>query len=244
MQSRAKKLRYAKEKVRLKGRAFLFIFGVMVQPIQLSERITYLPATRDPLSADVFAVRGDSAWWIFDVGMSDVALSFIGSLSSIGMKKNIVISHFHKDHVGNLVRVRNGDVSLQYDNLYVSPQTRKYTKAGTLVTEPMEVLDGLRLQILPVPSSHAKGSLVLVVDNELAFLGDASYPTVGHDGPDFYNVQQLLEQIKFLEELDVKSFCLSHKRNPLCSKESMLVLLKSIYARREKGDNLIVVNDF
>lgn len=216
----------------------------MIESIQLTDRIHYLPATRDPLSADVFAVRGDSAWWIFDVGISDEAFRFINDLPSEGLKKNFVISHFHKDHIGNLVRSLNGEISLPYDNLYVSPQTRKYIKAGTDVSETMEFFDGLRLRITPIPSSHAKGSLALIVDDELAFLGDATYPTVGHGGPDFYNVQQLLEQIKFLEGMDAKSLCLSHKRNPVCNKESVLVLLKSIYSRREKGNNAIVVNDF
>ena len=29
-----------------------------------------------PLSADVYAIRGKSAWWIFDVGANDAAVNF------------------------------------------------------------------------------------------------------------------------------------------------------------------------
>ena len=52
----------------------------MPRIIKLTDRIQYLQVSYDPLSADVVAVRGDSAWWIFDVGACDEAVNFINAL--------------------------------------------------------------------------------------------------------------------------------------------------------------------
>lgn len=89
----------------------------MPKIVKLTDRIQYLQMSYDPLSADVVAVRGDSAWWIFDVGACDGAVDFINALPRVlvddcagenaadfescsdaaaPLKKNIVVSHFHR----------------------------------------------------------------------------------------------------------------------------------------------------
>lgn len=207
-------------------------------PIQLSPRIIYLPATHDPLSADVIAVRGDSAWWIYDVGNSDDALGFINGLDG-SLMKNIVISHFHVDHTGNLLKALRDEVSLPFDQLYVGQYTFRHTHQGNVISHSLEIEDGIRLLITPVPSSHAKGSLVLVVGDEIAFMGDSTYPKVGHGEPDSYNVQTLYEQIKFLSSMNVKSLYLSHKKGLRRDRESVVSVLKNIYERRRRNENEI-----
>lgn len=206
--------------------------------VQLSQRISYLPATQDPLSADIIVVRGDSAWWIYDVGNCDSALEFINSLDE-SLKKNIVISHFHADHTGNLIKALHGEVSMPFDELYVGQYTVRHTHQGSVVTELLQIDDGVHLEIMPVPSSHAKGSLVLVVDDEFAFMGDSTYPKVGHGEPDSYNVQTLYEQIKFLSSMNVKSLYLSHKKGLRRDRESVVSVLKNIYERRQRNENEI-----
>ena len=42
---------------------------------------------------------------------------------------NIVISHFHPDHILNLAKI-------SYDNLYVSKYTKRYTFRGIVVDSP------------------------------------------------------------------------------------------------------------
>lgn len=222
----------------------------MARIVKLTDRIQYLQMSYDPLSADVIAVRGDSAWWIFDVGACDEAVQFINDLPRVlvdaaaPLKKNIVISHFHRDHLLNVVRHCDGDVSLDFDALYVGSHASKVVgemsdREKVAVVSPLLFDDGVKIQILPIPNSHAKGSLALIVD-DYVFLGDATYPMVGHGTPDVYNVQILGEQITLLKSLAATRFCLSHKRGLVRDKDSVIQFLESVYARRQKNENYIV----
>lgn len=236
----------------------------MTKIVKLTDRIRYLQMSYEPLSADVVAVRGDSAWWIFDVGACDEAAKFINDLprhpvsennalhengecagaATVPLKKNIVISHFHRDHLLNVVRHCNGEVSLDFDTLYVGSHASKVVGeiAGhekITVSSPLLFDDVVHIEILPIPNSHAKGSLALIAD-DYVFLGDATYPMVGHGSPDVYNVQILEQQIKFLKSLTATRFCLSHKRGLVRDKDSVIQFLESVYARRQKNENYIV----
>ena len=234
----------------------------MSRVVQLTDRIHYLQVSSEPLSADVVAVRGDSAWWIFDVGACDEAVDFINALprssegsthldnsecfknATVPLKKNIVISHFHRDHLLNVVRHCNGEVSLDFDTLYVGSHASKVVgelngREKVSVASPLSFDDGVHIEILPIPNSHAKGSLILVVD-DFVFLGDATYPMVGHGEPDVYNVQILEQQIKMLKSLNASRFCLSHKRGLVRDRNSVIQFLESVLARRQKNENYIV----
>ncbi|OWV17081.1 hypothetical protein SAMN06298224_1093 [Fibrobacter sp. UWB16] len=234
----------------------------MTKIVKLTDRIRYLQMSYEPLSADVVAVRGDSAWWIFDVGACDEAVDFINALprssessthldtseciknATVPLKKNIVISHFHRDHLLNVVRHCNGEVSLDFDTLYVGSHASKVVGeiAGhekITVSSPLSFDDVVHIEILPIPNSHAKGSLALIVD-DFVFLGDATYPMVGHGEPDVYNVQILEQQIKMLKSLTASRFCLSHKRGLVRDKSSVIQFLESVLARRQKNENYIV----
>ncbi|SHK77207.1 MBL fold metallo-hydrolase [Fibrobacter sp. UWB12] len=233
----------------------------MPRIVKLNDRIQYLQVSYEPLSADVVAVRGDCAWWIFDVGACDMAVDFINALprssessthldtseciknATVPLKKNIVISHFHRDHLLNVVRHCNGEVSLDFDTLYVGSHASKVVGeiAGhekITVSSPLLFDDVVHIEILPVPNSHAKGSLILIVD-DFVFLGDATYPMVGHGEPDVYNVQILEQQIKMLKSLNASRFCLSHKRGLVRDKSSVIQFLESVLARRQKNENYI-----
>ena len=236
----------------------------MTKIVKLTDRIRYLQMSYEPLSADVVAVRGDSAWWIFDVGACDEAAKFINDLprnlvsenialhengecagtAAVPLKKNIVISHFHRDHLLNVVRHCDGEVSLDFDTLYVGSHASKVVGeiAGhekITVSSPLLFDDVVHIEILPIPNSHAKGSLALIAD-DYVFLGDATYPMVGHGEPDVYNVQILEQQIKLLKSLNASRFCLSHKRGLVRDKSSVIQFLESVLARRQKNENYIV----
>ena len=234
----------------------------MTKIVKLTDRIRYLQMSYEPLSADVVAVCGDSAWWIFDVGACDEAVDFINALprssessthldtseciknATVPLKKNIVISHFHRDHLLNVVRHCNGEVSLDFDTLYVGSHASKVVgeivgHEKITVSSPLLFDDVVHIEILPVPNSHAKGALALIVD-DFVFLGDATYPMVGHGEPDVYNVQILEQQIKMLKSLTASRFCLSHKRGLVRDKSSVIQFLESVLARRQKNENYIV----
>lgn len=240
----------------------------------LQNTILHLPASgpseAGPLSADVYAIRGESAWWIFDVGACDEAAAFIDSLpcetdgrESVLLKKNIVISHFHRDHFFNLSRIL-------FDNLYVGRETFRHCdetiqtlascvnqqspcKCVTVVDSPLDFEDGLQIRIEPIPSSHAKGSLMLVLGDDssydensrgeqVAFLGDSTYPTVGHNKPDSYNVQLLFQQIQFLRNCPAQQYYMSHRRFAPREKSSILQVLESYYAMRNPNKNVIEIS--
>lgn len=199
---------------------------------KLTENISYLPAVPDPLSCDLVFIKTNKATWIFDTGTNEESVNEINKISG---EKNIVISHFHYDHITNLPKV-------EYTNLYVSKNTKKYTEAGTVVEGEMIFNEEPEIKIMEIPSSHAKGCLILIC-GDYAFLGDSSYckPVLGHHT---YNAQLLLEMIKVMEKLPVKYFCLSHDKNFVQRKEAVVKLYKDIYKRHKPDDPIIDVEDF
>ena len=59
---------------------------------RISDKISYIPATENPLSADIGIIRDGGQTWLFDVGDSAAAIDGLsGSFQ-------VVLSHFHGDH--------------------------------------------------------------------------------------------------------------------------------------------------
>ena len=200
--------------------------------IKLTESISYLPAVSAPLSCDIVFIKTDKSTWIFDTGTNEEAAAEINKIDG---PKNIVISHFHADHITNIPKIN-------YTNLYVSKNTKKYTKDGIIVSGNMIFDEEPEIKIMELPSSHAKGCLILIC-GEYAFLGDGAYckPLLGHHT---YNSQLLLEMIKVMESLDVKYFCLSHDKSFVQRKEAVVALYRNIYKRRKADNPIINVEDF
>ena len=200
--------------------------------IQLTPEISYLPSVENPLSSDVVFVKpeGSDVTWIFDTGTSRESAELINAVEG---PKNIVISHFHPDHILNLLKVK-------YDKLYVTKYTKKYTRAGDIVDGEVAFPDGIK--VYPIPSSHSKGSLVLEY-KDYAFLGDATYVRFRLNARE-YNVQLLEQMIQKLEEIPSPNFCLSHDKSFVQPKESVLRIYKKILSRRTAGNPTINVNDF
>lgn len=191
-----------------------------------------IPATKDPLSADVVILKGQNEYWIYDVGNSDEVAKTINNLPG---KKNIIISHFHADHLGNISKVN-------FDKLYVSKQTMKYSKTGTLVEAPVEITDGdLKLTILPFPSSHSKGCLGLVVNDTYLLAGDSTYPCL-KDGKRMFNTTVLKEEIDFLEGVNAQFICLSHEVRFVYKKATAIKNLCYFYKKRIQGQPYIEVD--
>ncbi len=197
----------------------------MAELKQLCENIKYLPASEDPLSADVVLIETPEFTCVYDVGSSEEARSVIESITK---KKIVVLSHFHADHTANLSRIT-------FDELYAGKETIRYTKAGVTVNQEVKLSD---LRIMPIPSVHAKGSILLCCGQEFAFCGDACYSAAKKKRP-FYNVQLLKAQIDLLCGLEVKYLALSHKEGLICPKEEVLCELKKIYAARKKDSSEI-----
>ena len=200
--------------------------------VEISPEISYLPSVENPISSDVVFIKpaGSDTTWIFDVGSCGEAADLINDIEG---KKNIVISHFHPDHIINLLKVR-------YDNLYVTKNTKKYTMAGEVVEGELSFPDGIK--IYTIASSHSKGCLVLEY-KDYVFLGDATYCHFLLSARE-YNVQLLEQMIKKMEEIPAPNFCLSHDKTFVQPKESVLRIYRKILARRKNGNPTINVNDF
>ncbi len=218
--------------------------------INITPEISYLPSVENPLSSDVVFIRPavrpegegsaseeasaagteSAVTWIFDTGSSSEAAQIINNIKG---KKKVVISHFHPDHILNLLKIK-------YDELYVTKYTKKYTRFGSIVDQPLEFPDGIKLY--QIPSSHAKGSLVLEY-KDYAFLGDATYCHFRFNARE-YNVQLLEGMVKTMEESPANYFGLSHERKFIQPKENVIRIYKKILARRKPGNPIINVNDF
>lgn len=234
--------------------------------VEISEKIEYITSGENPLSSDVVFIKGDKAIWIFDVGANDEAFNAIAEIISDADREkdvNIVISHFHRDHMGNLERIAKIPTVGNCVNLYVSKYTYKHCNIGTVVEEDIIINDGVKIHIFPMPSSHSKGCLCLEADDEAVFIGDAIYPAYKSIEDEdsgkmsacydkfenrgeyrkqhkVYNVQHLKQQIDILKSLEAKKIYLAHEKKPLVRREIIVVFLERIYKKREQGNPFIL----
>ena len=191
---------------------------------RISDKISYIPATESPLSADIGIIRDGEQTWLFDVGNGTAAIDGLsGSFQ-------VVLSHFHGDHTGNLKK-------LDIPKLYVSGETRRHIGGGILVKEDL-FLGAMHL--FPIPSSHCKGCLGLEIDEAYAFVGDALY-CKGKNGNYFYNTQLLRDEIAVLKKLKAPCLLVSHHPGLVRSREEVIAELEELYAQRDMGSDIIPV---
>lgn len=190
-----------------------------MKKIMINERISYIECTEEPLSADIGVIRDGSEEWLFDVGNDE------RNLEGLCGKYNVVLSHFHLDHVGCLDKIGIG-------KLYVSKETQKNVKPQGVIVEGDVFLGNLH--IFPLSSSHAKGSLGLEVDETYAFVGDALY-CKAKEGKYCYNAQLLREEINQLKALKAPYLLASHHPGLIRNKNEVIAELEEIYAKREQG---------
>lgn len=229
---------------------------------KINEYISYIPATEIPISSDVGIIYGKNCTYVFDVGSIPESLDFLHSLNG---NVKIVISHFHADHTWWLTRHKPGEEGMlpgdtlsltyepvKYEKLYIGKGTERYLPDGEMIREPYIIWDEiadredkpLKLEILPMPSSHSKGSLALVVNDEYIFMGDSTYcryipKREGVEDHVEYNVQKLKEQIELLKSIKAEKCLISHEKRIMRPKKVVIRQLESIYAGRQPGENVI-----
>lgn len=91
--------------------------------IELSPNVSYLPASENPLSADVVLIKEGGHVWIYDVGNGKKASETINRVQG---EKYVVLSHFHADHAGNIAEVK-------FDRLYGGKETIRHIRVGDIV---------------------------------------------------------------------------------------------------------------
>lgn len=204
----------------------------MSKMIKITDDISYIPASSNPLSADIGIIWGKEHIWLFDVGNGLDLVTFIEKMPG---NKNIVLSHFHPDHIANLEQIH-------YQDLYIGAHTYQYTHKGTIIKNKQSFHDGINLELFELPSSHAKGSLGLEVNGLYAFLGDGIYST-RKKGKTCYNANLLKEEIQILKALKAKYFLLSHDEKFIYPKEEIIQQLEKIYALRDPQTAYIFLDE-
>lgn len=237
----------------------------MIEPIKITENISYIKASDNPLSADVVLAEGREYLYVFDVGNDEQVAEYLNSLPK---SKRVILSHFHADHMGNVGRVN-------WNNVFFGANTEKYFQqyipdyakqrfaelpgalTGALdgkipekcctfpryvtVFDTIKIQDGISIEIHHVPNSHAKGALLMQVNEEYIFIGDSLYSKVEGDTY-VYNAQLLKEEIELLKKLQGTKIFSSHEDRPIKEKAGVVRFLEQIYAKREKNDAYIRVS--
>lgn len=163
---------------------------------KITDYLHYLPAESEPLSADVFVIEGQRQIYIFDVGSNEEAFRLLDGLPK---EKTVILSHFHKDHAGNLSR-------LTCRKLYVGDAAFEKIGIGTVITDKLTIYDGVKLDIQPCPSPHTPGSLIATVNDEYTLIADLYFTKPDYDRA---AAQAMLE---VLQGLDTSWFVVSHQK--------------------------------
>ena len=180
----------------------------------ISEKIKYLPATNDPLSADVYCIEGDKYCYVYDVGNDERSLQYI---NQIGKEKVVVLSHHHKDHTGNIV-------GLHYRDLYVGKKTYEIIGKGIIVEDALTINDGVRIDVSHCVSPHTEGSLIITVDNEYTLIADLYFTRPPFDK------EKAMKMIDSLRSIDTKYFVISHQEDgKVIPKEKLIVELTDYF---------------
>lgn len=193
----------------------------------LIDGVFYFPSSREPLSSDVFLIETGGNPVLFDVGNGTAALSADLSVP----EPFVILSHFHADHIGNAD-------ALSPLRLYLTKETQKHTKPGTVVTEPLSIANGVTVH--PFPNSHAKGSLALRAGS-LLFIGDALYPRE-MNGKACYNTGLLKEEIELIKKLNPSQVVVSHRRRPVINASAAVAFLEKIYRMRDPIETYIRID--
>ena len=190
----------------------------------INEKISYIECSDDPLSADIGIIRDGDAVWLYDVGSDERAISELTG------NYNVVLSHFHQDHTGNIGK-------LNIKEAFVSPETKRHVQMGTVADKDIYIGN---LHIFPLPSSHCKGCLGLEVDETYAFVGDALYSKF-RDGYYIFNAQLVKDAIAVLKKLKAPYLLVSHFKGLVRRRDEVIAELEELYRHRDKNSPEIKV---
>ena len=180
----------------------------------IGEKIKYLPAANEPLSADVYCIEGDQYSYVYDVGNNENSLHYINQL---GKEKVVILSHYHKDHTGNIV-------GLYYRDLYVGNKTYEVIGKGIIVDGKLTINDGVRIDVIHCTSPHTDGSLIITVDNEYTLIADLYFTRPPFDK------DKAMKMIESLRDIDTKYFVISHQEDEkVIPKDKLIVELTAYF---------------
>lgn len=182
----------------------------------ITDRIKYLPATNNPLSADVYFINGDKYCYLYDVGNDENSLHCI---NKVDKEKVIILSHYHKDHTGNIKHIKVND-------LYVGKKTGETIGKGKVVEDTFTINDGVKIEVIPCPSPHTEGSLIINVDNEYTLIADLYFTRPPFD------VSNAIKMIETLKNINTMYFVVSHQEDEkVIPKEKLIAELLDYFTQ-------------
>lgn len=205
------------ENIPYRGVVHRCLYHEMENPLRpLGDFIRYIPVADQPLSAEVYFIRGKQGIYLYDVGNNRESLACIRSLPHPPVA---ILSHHHTDHTGNLSE-------LKFAQIYVGAYTQERLNLGTVVTEALNLEEGLT--VIPCPSVHTPGSLILDVYGQYCLIGDLFF----HRGAvAMETAQQMLET---LARVDTQYFVISHgAADSVYSKEVFLWELQKEFEKED-----------
>jgi glyoxylase-like metal-dependent hydrolase (beta-lactamase superfamily II) len=133
----------------------------------------------------------------------------------------IALTHFHDDHIANLIYVSEDIV------LLASKNTARYLNRPCQLVSQDEKLDlgGLSVSLILVPSLHAKGCLDVLVGDYL-FVGDSLYYRESGSSY-YYNAQIAFEMMKKMAAIPYR-YAISAHEGKLRSKADVDLFLSKL----------------
>ncbi len=101
-----------------------------VSLVREDENISYITPTINPLSCTVVIVETGHNIWLYDTGSHSDIPAMINSYNQAEKNINIVLSHFHPDHIKNVS-------DIHFKNMYQGKNTLRYTGTGEIVTDDL-----------------------------------------------------------------------------------------------------------
>lgn len=207
------------DSIKYRGTMHRCLYYEISNPFQkIGQSIFCLPASEQPLSAEVYLIQGREHTYLFDVGNNLQSLHVIQSLPNPPIA---ILSHHHADHTGNALKTN-------FENIFVGEFTREKLGFGTVVTQPLTIDDGIFMEIIPCPSVHTSGSLILNVNREYCLIGDLFFckPPVSKE--------LARRMVDVLARVDTRFFVVSHSGTEnIFDKKTLLLELKKEFEMEE-----------
>ena len=163
-------------------------------------------------------VSGTSASLFIDVSNQEShlkeALEYLAK-ENLAPLRYVVLTHFHPDHIAALTFLKAKITVLASKNT-----SRYLSLPASIVSDDVTIdLGGFAVQVLPVPSLHAKGCLD-VKAGDFLFVGDALYSRESKQGY-YYNREIVVEEIKRYQAIPFLNATPAHQ-SPSQTKEEVL----------------------
>ena len=127
--------------------------------IKINDKISYIASSENPLSAEIGIIRDNDDTWLYDVGNGE------NHITDLDGGYNIVLSHFHQDHIGNINKIQTRE-------LYLSKETYEYISKGKTVCGSLYIGN---LHIFSLPSAK-KRQVWGGLDNTNGICGRCTFP--------------------------------------------------------------------